>query len=177
MGAFVSYDVGGGRHDVTSRRRRRKRAATAANSNRPASLVDADRGSAAEERSRMMRTNTVENYPSHDPTSTDDDDDNDVTTTDQTYVYYRLSAFGLDFRFNLSRSEHLLAPTLTVEYWNRNGPVRRHSYRRDCFYVGHVIVTPSATKSTTSSSKSATSRDDESSRVAVSNCNGLVSLL
>lgn len=72
-------------------------------------------------------------------------------------IYYSLSAYGKDFHFNLTLNTALLSPSYVLEYWSGSGNVwRRKSIARPCHYVGHL----------------SSSRD---SRVALSNCFGLVS--
>jgi len=76
-------------------------------------------------------------------------------------LFYRLSAFGRDFHFNLTRNDRLMSPSLVVEFWSRDGTVRRPAEvtSRRCHYVGHI-----STEETTSS-------------VAFSNCFALVGCL
>ena len=76
-------------------------------------------------------------------------------------LFYRLTAYGRDFHFNLTRNDRLTSPSLVVEYWSRDGTVRRLAEvtSRRCHYVGHI-----ASEETTSS-------------VAFSNCFGLVGCL
>ena len=74
-------------------------------------------------------------------------------------VYYSLSAYGMDFHFNLTLNTALLSPRYVLEYWSGSGNVwRRKGAARPCHYVGHL----------------SSSRE---SRVALSNCFGLVSNL
>jgi len=74
-------------------------------------------------------------------------------------TFYRLTAYGRLFHFNLTRSRLLTSPSLVVEYWSRDGAVRRPAEvtSRRCHYVGHVAG------------------DETASSVAFSNCFGLVS--
>jgi len=83
-----------------------------------------------------------------------------ITSPSDDETFYRLTAFGRDFHFNLTRSRLLTSPSLVVEYWSRDGAVRRPAEvtSRRCHYVGHVA-----------------SDDATSSSVAFSNCFGLVS--
>ena len=81
-------------------------------------------------------------------------------------VYYKLSAYGREFFFNLTTNHRLASPGLSVEYWSRghrksardasSDVTDDHHFR--CHYVGHVT-------------------DDEgmTSEVALSDCYGLVS--
>lgn len=75
-------------------------------------------------------------------------------------IYYSLSAYGMDFHFNLTLNRVLLAPKYVAEFWDRHGIL--YSYKgkntRHCHYVGHI-------------------RNSRFSRVALSNCFGLVSRL
>jgi len=73
-------------------------------------------------------------------------------------LYYRLAAYGRDFHFNLSRNEHLTSVLPLVEYWSRDGAVRRLAEvtSRRCHYVGHVAG------------------EEITSSAAFSNCFGLV---
>ena len=76
-------------------------------------------------------------------------------------MFYRLTAYGRQFHFNLTRNDLLTSPSLVVEYWSRDGAVRRAAEvtsSRRCHYVGHVM-----------------SSDGVASSVAFSNCFGLVS--
>lgn len=90
--------------------------------------------------------------------SVESDDDDDSSP-----VFYRLSAFGREFQLNVSRNDRLLAPSYAVEYWGAaaaaEGVRRRRSRRhfsRDCVYTGHII------------------HEELTSRVALSNCDGLL---
>jgi len=75
-------------------------------------------------------------------------------------MFYRLTAYGRDFHFNLTRNDRLASPSLVVEYWSRDGAVRRPAAEvtsRRCHYVGHVTS------------------EETTSTVAFSSCFGLVS--
>ena len=76
--------------------------------------------------------------------------------TDQ-WIFYQLSAFGMNFHLNLTLNRKLLSPSYVVEYWNSSGTDIRHHDITDCHYIGHIS-------------------SHEKSTVAVSNCNGLVSM-
>ena len=74
------------------------------------------------------------------------------------WVFYKLTAFGMDFHFNLTLNTGLVSPMYSVEYWNESGVEATHKLLKDCHYVGHL------------------GRDHQGqSRVALSNCFGLVS--
>uniref|UniRef100_UPI00358F2B09 A disintegrin and metalloproteinase with thrombospondin motifs 6-like n=1 Tax=Myxine glutinosa TaxID=7769 RepID=UPI00358F2B09 len=70
-------------------------------------------------------------------------------------VYYRLSAYGRDFRLNLTLNTALVGPAFTAEYWTSQGLLWQHDLVSDCHYAGHL-----GTQQTTTS-------------VALSSCNGL----
>lgn len=81
-------------------------------------------------------------------------------------VFYRLSAYGRNFFFNLTRNDRLVAPGLSVEYWSRDGLRHRGSATSRgtsdagrCHYVGEVV-----------------DGDGTKSEVAISDCFGLVSI-
>lgn len=76
-------------------------------------------------------------------------------------LFYRLSAYGRDFHFNLTRNDRLTSPSLVVEFWSRDGAVRRpvEVTSRQCHYVGHI------------------STEEATSSVAFSSCFGLVGYL
>jgi len=81
-------------------------------------------------------------------------------TDEDPWLFYRVSAFGREFRLNVSRNRALLAPSFVVEVWNEKGEVeerRRGGLRTDCLYTGHIVD------------------EEATSRVALSNCDGLVS--
>uniref|UniRef100_A0A8C5X4T6 Peptidase M12B propeptide domain-containing protein n=1 Tax=Malurus cyaneus samueli TaxID=2593467 RepID=A0A8C5X4T6_9PASS len=73
-------------------------------------------------------------------------------------VFYKVSAHRTQFLLNLTLHSKLLAEHFTVEYWKRDGMDWQHDFHEDCHYAGHL--------------------QDRylSSKVAISNCNGLVSL-
>lgn len=73
-------------------------------------------------------------------------------------VFYKVSAHRTQFLLNLTLHSNLLAEHFTVEYWKRDGMDWQHDFHEDCHYAGHL--------------------QDQylSSKVAISNCNGLVSL-
>uniref|UniRef100_A0A8D2MSF6 Peptidase M12B propeptide domain-containing protein n=1 Tax=Zonotrichia albicollis TaxID=44394 RepID=A0A8D2MSF6_ZONAL len=73
-------------------------------------------------------------------------------------VFYKVSAHHTQFLLNLTLHSNLLAEHFTVEYWKRDGMDWQHDFHEDCHYAGHL--------------------QDQylSSKVAISNCNGLVSL-
>lgn len=72
-------------------------------------------------------------------------------------VFYRVSAHRAQFLLNLTLHTNLLAERFRVEYWRHDGVDRKHEFHEDCHYSGHL--------------------QDEylNSKVAISNCNGLVS--
>lgn len=73
-------------------------------------------------------------------------------------VFYKVSAHRTQFLLNLTLHSNLLAEHFTVEYWKRDGVDWQHDFHEDCHYAGHL--------------------QDQylNSKVAISNCNGLVSL-
>ena len=71
--------------------------------------------------------------------------------------YYSVQAFGMSLHLNLTKNEELMSPWLTVEQ-HENGTVTREDPPHNTFFSGHVNSEPG-------------------SLVAVSNENGLVSLL
>jgi len=72
-------------------------------------------------------------------------------------VFYKVSAHRTQFLLNLTLHSNLLAEHFTVEYWKRDGVDWQHDFHEDCHYAGHL--------------------QDQylNSKVAISNCNGLVS--
>ncbi|CAH1774293.1 unnamed protein product [Owenia fusiformis] len=73
----------------------------------------------------------------------------------ENWIYYKLTAYGQEFHFNLSLNHNLISKKYEVEYWKGNEFIdRTHSHLRDCHYFGHI-----QTKRTSS--------------VALSNCFGL----
>lgn len=75
-------------------------------------------------------------------------------------VFYKLRAFGQDFQFHLTLNPDLVSPTYSVEYWDDSGVESSHHLLKDCHYVGHLGQGQLV-----------------QSRVALSNCMGLVSTL
>ena len=72
-------------------------------------------------------------------------------------VFYKLSAYGEEFRLSLTRNDALVSGDYFSEEWDDTGVVRRPGVRRRCHYVGNIA-------------------NISASRVAISNCHGLVSL-
>ena len=72
-------------------------------------------------------------------------------------IFYKLSAYGTDYRFNLTLNTRLLASRFVVQYWDGTGVTRQHRHPTPCQYVGHVVDSR------------------HPSTVALSNCDGLVS--
>lgn len=72
-------------------------------------------------------------------------------------VFYKVSAHHQQFLLNLTLHSNLLAERFRVEYWKRDGVDQHHEFHESCHYAGHL--------------------QDKflSSKVAISNCNGLVS--
>jgi len=83
--------------------------------------------------------------------------------SDDGELLYLLRAYGREFRFNMTRNDLLTSPSLVVEYWSRDGAVRRlaevTSRSRQCHYVGHI------------------DGEEQTSSVAFSNCHGLVGFI
>jgi thrombospondin motif-containing protein 6 len=77
----------------------------------------------------------------------------------QSRLFYRLSAYGKHFHLNLTINPHLVSKHFTVEYWGREGLEWRHDMVENCHYVGYLQDQYSST------------------RVALSNCKGLVSTM
>ncbi|XP_013409605.1 A disintegrin and metalloproteinase with thrombospondin motifs 6 [Lingula anatina] len=69
-------------------------------------------------------------------------------------IYYKLTAYGSEFHFNLTLNRKLVSGDYTVEYWNRQGVERRDRHTEDCHFHGSVL-------------------NSIQSRVVLSNCNGL----
>jgi hypothetical protein len=91
--------------------------------------------------------------------------DTDAESGDNSeWIFYRLTAFGRTFHFNVTLNRWLVAPSFRVEYFNRNGTSRQRTtspstvdqYPIDCYYVGYIA------------------KQEVTSRVAISNCHGLV---
>ncbi|KAG8003162.1 A disintegrin and metalloproteinase with thrombospondin motifs 6 [Nibea albiflora] len=72
-----------------------------------------------------------------------------------TPLFYRLSTSGNNFLLNLTLQGGLLSRQFRVEYWKRGRLAWSHPYSPHCHYVGHLQDQP------------------HSSKVALSNCNGL----
>lgn len=72
-------------------------------------------------------------------------------------LFYRLSAYGMHFHLNLTLNPHLVSKHFAVEFWGRDGLEWRHDAVDNCHYVGSLQNQRGAT------------------RVALSNCKGLVS--
>lgn len=75
----------------------------------------------------------------------------------ESQLFYSLSAYGKHFHLNLTLSPHLVSKHFTVEYWGKGGLEWRHNVVDNCHYVGILQNQHSTT------------------RVALSNCKGLVS--
>ncbi|XP_072261258.1 A disintegrin and metalloproteinase with thrombospondin motifs 10 isoform X1 [Pyxicephalus adspersus] len=73
-------------------------------------------------------------------------------------VFYWLQAQSSNFLLNLTLQTDLLGQHFTVEYWKRGGLDWKHELYEDCHYVGHI-------------------QDQLSSKVAISNCNGLLGVI
>ncbi|XP_018110713.1 A disintegrin and metalloproteinase with thrombospondin motifs 10 isoform X1 [Xenopus laevis] len=74
-------------------------------------------------------------------------------------LFYRLQAQSSTFLLNLTLQTELLGQHFTVEYWKSGGVDWKHELYEDCHYVGHI-------------------QDQQlSSRVAISNCNGLLGVI
>lgn len=72
----------------------------------------------------------------------------------QDCVFYKLSAYGHDFKFNLTLNRKLVSRNFVVEYWDRNGVKRRHTNMHRCHFIGY-------------------SSEPYRSETALSNCHGL----
>lgn len=77
--------------------------------------------------------------------------------TAENRLFYRLSAYGKHFHLNLTLNPNLVSKHFTVEYWGRDGQEWRHAVLDDCHYVGYLLD------------------QYDTTGVALSNCNGLVS--
>ncbi|XP_077441258.1 A disintegrin and metalloproteinase with thrombospondin motifs 10 [Vanacampus margaritifer] len=77
------------------------------------------------------------------------------TTSIDTSLYYQLSTSRNNFLLNLTLQGGLLSRQFRVEYWKRGRLAWSHPYSLPCHYVGHLQDQP------------------HSSKVALSNCNGL----
>ncbi|XP_020354613.1 A disintegrin and metalloproteinase with thrombospondin motifs 10 isoform X1 [Oncorhynchus kisutch] len=74
---------------------------------------------------------------------------------DLSQLYYQLSTPTTNFLLNLTLQGGLLSHQFRVEYWRRGRLAWSHPYALQCLYVGHLQDQP------------------HSSKVALSNCNGL----
>ncbi|CAG5118620.1 unnamed protein product, partial [Candidula unifasciata] len=72
-------------------------------------------------------------------------------------VFYKLSAYGREFHFNLTLNTQLLTKDFAVELWGNSNAARSTDQVWDCHYVG-------------------TSIRGDNVEAAISNCNGLVSV-
>lgn len=70
-------------------------------------------------------------------------------------IFYKLSAFGKEFHFDLKLNEKLLSSAYKAEVWTKDGRRGFVPRKRDCHYVGY-------------------SREPSLSMAAISNCFGLV---
>ncbi|XP_075788510.1 A disintegrin and metalloproteinase with thrombospondin motifs 6 isoform X4 [Pelodiscus sinensis] len=70
-------------------------------------------------------------------------------------LFFKLSAYGKHFHLNLVLNTDLVSKHFTVEYWGKNGPKWKHDLLDHCHYTGYLQDQDSTTK------------------VALSNCNGL----
>ena len=75
----------------------------------------------------------------------------------ESQLFYRLSAYGKHFYLNLTLNPHLVSKHFTVEYWGRGGLEWRHDLVDSCHYMGFL------------------QNQNGTTRVALSNCKGLVS--
>ena len=66
---------------------------------------------------------------------------------------FGISAFDIDFKFNLSLNKHLLGPNFKIEIKGKNGTVEKNA--KNCYYSGKV-------------------NGHEESVVGLSTCKGLV---
>ena len=86
-------------------------------------------------------------------------DESDVLNSKSSQLHYMLSAYGKSFHLNLTLNTEFLAPNFTVELRGKDGA----SYNSaegvtKCHYIGHLKNIPN-------------------SRVIISNCLGLVSII
>lgn len=72
-------------------------------------------------------------------------------------LFYSLSAYGKHFHLNLTLNPHLVSRHFAVEYWGKDGLQWRHNSVDNCHYVGFL------------------QNQHGTTRVALSNCKGLVS--
>uniref|UniRef100_A0A8C3LX66 ADAM metallopeptidase with thrombospondin type 1 motif 6 n=1 Tax=Chrysolophus pictus TaxID=9089 RepID=A0A8C3LX66_CHRPC len=70
-------------------------------------------------------------------------------------LFFKLSAYGKHFHLNLTLNTDLVSRHFTVEYWGKDGPQWKHDFLDHCHYTGYLQDQHTTTK------------------VAVSNCNGL----
>lgn len=75
----------------------------------------------------------------------------------QDRVFYKLSAYGHDFKFNLTLNRKLVSRNFVVEYWDSNGVKKRHYNMHRCHFIGY-------------------SSEPYKSETALSSCHGLVSI-
>lgn len=73
-------------------------------------------------------------------------------------LFYNLTVFGRDLHLRLRPNARLVAPGATVEWQGETGDIRVEPLLGTCLYVGDVADLPKA------------------SSVALSNCDGLVSM-
>lgn len=71
-------------------------------------------------------------------------------------IHYKVKAFGEDLHLTLTKNQDLMAPNFISNVLGRNGKVLRSRKLRNCHYHGRT-------------------KSHESSKVAISNCKGLVS--
>lgn len=71
-------------------------------------------------------------------------------------VFYKLSAYGNDFHFNLTLNKKLVSSNFVVEYWDKHGVKKQHFDVHRCHFEGF-------------------SYQPYKSEAALSNCHGLVS--
>lgn len=80
-----------------------------------------------------------------------------VTESGEEWIFYRLAAFGRTFHFNVTLNRWLVAPSFGVDVWNETEGRRTTTFSADdCYYVGYIA------------------KQEVTSRVAISNCQGLV---
>lgn len=70
-------------------------------------------------------------------------------------VHYKVSAFGNDFHLRLKRNKRLLAPNFKVEVIGKDGRILKRHAMENCHFVGRL-------------------KDKSRTKVAMSNCEGLV---
>ena len=74
-------------------------------------------------------------------------------------VFYKLSAFGRIFQFNLTLNTNLFSKSFRSERWVGNGPKKTSNKVHHCHYTGF------------------SKEPNKSNRAAISNCIGLVSFM